>query len=112
MSDVALTVQDIVATGLTPSYTGSLSTGNTYQVQNNGRVFLHFKKSAAVDAVITIATPVTKGGYAVADPTVTVPASTGDKMIGPFPPTIFNDDGILEFTCSDVDGLTVAALRL
>jgi hypothetical protein len=113
MADVELTVQDCRATGITPSYTGSLSTENTYQVQNNGHVFLHFKKSGAGAATITITTPKTVGGLAVADQTISVPATTGDKMIGPFPPSIYNDaDGILEFTSDEVTGLTVAAVRL
>jgi hypothetical protein len=113
MADVSLTVQDCVVTGLAPSYTGSLSTENTYQVQNNGRVFLHFKKTGAGECTVTITTPVTKGGLAVADRTLTVPATTGDKMIGPFPPSIYNNSsGLLEFTASEVTDLSVAAVRL
>lgn len=113
MADITLTVQRLLPTGITPSYTGSLSTSNTYYVRNSGRTFLHFKKSAAVNAVVTIATPATVGGLAVAEQAVTVVATTGDKMIGPFPPRIYNDgDGDLVFTLSDVDGLTVAAVEM
>ena len=113
MSEITLTVQRLLPTGVTPSYTGSLSAANTYLVRNSGRVALHFKKSAAVDCVVTIQTPATVGGLAVAEQTCTVPATSGDKMIGPFPPRIYNDgSGDLKFTLSDVDGVTVAVVEL
>ena len=113
MSEVALTIQTLAPTGITPSYTGSLSTENTYQVRNDGKTFLHVKKSAAVDCVVTIDTPGTVGGLAIAQQTVTVVATTGDKMIGPFAPSIYNDSlGDVTVSFSDVDGLTIAAVRL
>ena len=113
MAEITLTVQRVLPTGITPSYTGSLSTSNTYLVRNSGRVLLHFKKSAAVICTVTIATPPTVGGLAVAEQTCAVPATTGDKMIGPFPPRIYNDGaGDLRFTLSDVDGVTVAVVEL
>lgn len=113
MADVALTVQKMVSTGITPSYTGSLSTSNTYQVRNNGRTFVHFKKSEAADCVVTVETPKLVAGLAVAEQTVTVPASTGDKMIGPFPPSVYNDaNGDVNITLSNIAGLTVAVVTL
>jgi hypothetical protein len=113
MSDVILTPQTMLEAGITPSYTGSLDTANTYIVRNNGRTFLHFLKDAAVDCDVTIQTPATMGGHAVAEQTVTVVATTGDKMIGPFPKRIYNDAlDDLRFTLSDVDGLTVAVVSL
>ena len=114
MSDVPLAVQDIIRAGLAPAFTGSLSAANTYQVRNDGKTLLHFKKSAAVICTVTIVTTAEVDGKAVDDQEVAVPATTGDKMTGPFPPAIYNVKGqnYLEFTLSDVDGLTVAALRL
>jgi len=112
MADVRLTPQTLVPTGVTPSYTGSLDTANTYQVRNTGRCLLHFKKSGAGDCTVTITTPATKGGLAVADQTVVVAATTGDEMIGPFPPSIYNNTiGDVEFTCSEITGLTVAVIE-
>jgi len=113
MSDVTLTPQDLAATGITPSYTGSLLTTNTYLVRNNGKMFLHFKKAGAGDCVVTIQTPPTVGGLAVAEQTVTVPATTGDKMIGPFPPSIYNSStGDLKFTLGEITGLSVAVVSM
>lgn len=111
-----LTVVNVVKTGLTTSYTGSLdlTASETYKFRNNGRVFLHFKKSEATAASIVIVTPHTVAGLAVADLTVAVPASTGDVMIGPFPPAIFNDSsGDVSFGIgTNVDGLTVLVGKL
>lgn len=113
MADVRLTPQDLLPTGITPSYTGSLSTANTYQVRNNGNVLLHFKKSGAGDCTVTVQTPKTVGGLAVAEQTFTVPATTGDKMAGPFPPAIYNDGSHdLKFTLSEITGLTVAVVEV
>ncbi len=116
MADLRIVVQKMKRSGdgITPTYQGSLSASNTHQVNNNGKVFLHFKKSAAVNAVVTVITPPSLDGNAVADLTVTVPANTGDKMFGPFDPSVYNVLGghDLEWTVSDVDGLTMAAVLM
>lgn len=113
MAEVRIQPQKILKAGITPSYTGSLLTTNTYLVRNNGRIALHFKKSGAGDCVVTAQTPVQVSGLDVAENTVTVPATTGDKLIGSFPPSVFND-GMqdLRFTLSEITGLSVAALEL
>lgn len=113
MADVTLTPQQCGIAGITPSYTGSLSAANTYLVRNSGKVFLHFKKTGAGDCTVTLQTPITVEGLAVEEPTVTVPATTGDKMIGPFSPAVFNDqNGDLKFTLSEITGLSVAVVEL
>jgi len=111
-STVALTAEQVSKSGTIATYT-SVALANTYTVANDGRTMLHFKKSGAGDCVITVVTPGTIQGMAVADLTVTVPATTGDKFVGPFPMSLFNDaNGLLQFTASDTAGLTVAVLRL
>jgi hypothetical protein len=112
--DQSLTVQPSSSSGITPTRTGSLLAGTTtYAFKNDGRTFLAFAKSGASDCTVTIVTPVTVGGVAVADVTVTVPASTGDKMVGPFPRSLFNDaNGKVSFTMSNTTGLTVAVIKL
>ena len=115
MSDVTQAVEEMVRAGLAATYNGSLSLSDTYQVQNDGRTFLHFKKSQAADCIVTIVTTAEVDGKAVADQAVTVPASTGDKFIGPFPPAIYNVKGenYLEYTLgTNIDGLTVALIRM
>jgi hypothetical protein len=52
-------------------------------------------------------TPAMIAGLDVAEMTVSIPASTGDVMLGPFPPSIFNDgNGDMRFNFSEVTGLT------
>ena len=112
MVDVVLTVQKLSPTGITPTRT-AISASNIYLVRNNGRVMLALEKSGAGIATITIQTPVTTGGLAVAEQSLTVPATTGDKMAGPFPPSIYNDDdGDLRFSTNEGTGLTCAVVAI
>lgn len=120
MSTVALTVQDMSRSGITPTRTAAgssplLNITDTFQFNNTGREFLHFMKSGAGACTVTIVTPTTVDGLAVADRTVTVAATTGDVMIGPFPPGMYNTAGsstFAGFTMSEVTGLTVAIVRM
>lgn len=108
------TIQDIVraSSGLTPSYAAGSAT-ETYLIPNNGRVFLHVKKTGAGDCTVTVTTPNSVDSLAVTDYTATVVATTGDKMIGPFQPDTYNNSaGQIAVTLSEVTGLTFAVLRL
>ncbi len=115
MADIQIAPQTLAGkTATTPTRTGSLLTTNNYFVDNNGAMFLHFMKSGAGACTVTIDTPGTVDGNAIANPTITVPATTGDVMVGPFPPSVYNQPGTntILFTLSEITGLTVAALRL
>jgi hypothetical protein len=108
-----VTVQDITtrSNGLTPAYAAGSAT-ETYLIPNNGDVFLHIKKSDVADCVMTMATPNTILGLAITDYTATVPASTGDKMIGPFDPAAFNNTANqISMTLSEIAGLTFGVFR-
>lgn len=111
MAQIAVAVQDINRTGLAPTYTGSLLTTNNYRIPNDGKVFIHAKKSAAVDAVATIVTNSTVDGLAVPDKTVTVPNTDADGLFfGPFPVSIYGAS--LDVSFDNIDGLSIAALRV
>lgn len=110
MADINLSVEQITRLGLAPTYNGSLSISNNYFVPNSGLTFLHFKKTGAGNCNVTVVTTQTILGYAVADPVIVVPATTGDVMIGPFPKNVFGTN--IEFTVDEITGLTVACLRL
>lgn len=114
MGQVRKTPEDIVRSGLAATYISDfvVVATSSFIVRNNGKVILHMKKSAAVNCNLIIITPNTVDGLAVGDRTVVIPATTGDKFIGPFPPSIYNDaNGDMEFTFSDVDGITGAILQ-
>jgi len=113
-TEVRLTVEQMLKAGLTVTYTSSgLLTTNTYKVRNDGKVFLHFKKTGAGACTVTITTPNTSQGLAISDQTVTVDATTGDEMVGPLPPSLFNDSSSdVSFTISDTVGLSIGVIRL
>lgn len=115
MAVVALNATlSIVDTGLTLAYQGSLSATDTYTFPNDGKTFLHCKKSGAGSCTGTVVTPATFRGKAIVDTTFTVPATTGDVMIGPFPPDLYSDPatGLVTVSFSEITGLTVAVIRL
>lgn len=113
MANIDVAVEQLSPAGIDLTDTGSLSTGNTYLIPNDGNVFLHIKKSGAGSCIVTVATPGNVDGNVIADLAVTVAATTGDKMIGPFKPEVYNDgNGKLNVTFSEVTGLTIAAARV
>jgi hypothetical protein len=62
---------------------------------------------------VTINTPGQVAGQDISDLTAVIPLTSGDKMVGPFPPSVFNQsDDSLSLTYDAVAGLTVAAVRL
>lgn len=106
MADVVIAGQALSRTAVTPAYT-AIATGNVYRVLNNGRVILHFKKTGAGIATITFFATRQFGGLDVADFTITVPATTGDRLVADFDTDIFNDtEGYLEFETNEGTGLT------
>ncbi len=112
MADVTLAVQSVGPAGVTPTR-NAVATGNTYKVRNSGRIALLFEKTGAGAAVITVQTPATVAGLAVAEQTINVPATTGDVTAAKFPPAIFNDgNGDLNFTTDEGTGLTCAVLAI
>ncbi len=112
MANVTLAVQTVGPSGVTPTR-NAIATGNTYIVRNSGRVALLFEKTGSGEATITVETPATVAGLAVAEQTITVIATTGDVTAAKFPPAVFNDgNGDLKFTTSEGTGLTCAVLAI
>lgn len=114
---VDLTVYQSVKEGLSiassRTSSGLVASSNTYQFSNDGKVFLLFEKTGAGASTITVTTPGTIQGIAISDLTASVAATTGDVIVGPFPPSLFNDSsGKVQFTISDTVGLSLIALRL
>lgn len=114
MANIAVTVQEIGrSAALAPTYQAPTTT-DTYQFANDGKTFLHVKKTGANACTVTVATPATPAGLALADLTFSVPATTGDRMIGPFDAQFYTDPvtGLTSVTFSEVTGLTFAAIRM
>jgi len=56
---------------------------------NDGKTWIKARNAGAGSHIVTVVTPKTVAGLAVADLTVTVPAAA-TRDIGPFPPADFN----------------------
>lgn len=103
----ALTVQNIVRAGLEASYSAVLTAGNTFT--NDGqRTFIHVVNGSTA-MVVTIATPATADGLAVADRTVSVGANE-EHFIGPFPIAVYGTT--VTVTVDDQTDGTMAALKV
>ncbi len=114
-----LTVQAIAQAGLAPAYAAASATGDGFQNTNDETTFLHVKNTNAAACVVTINPTVTSikapgaGVLTIAPISVSVPATTGDRMIGPFPQYAFTDpSGNVNATYSVSASVTVAAVRV
>ena len=113
MADVIRTPEKISRNGIDLTDISGLLTADTQVIRNNGKVFLHFKNTGAGACIVTFITQGTVDAQAIADRTVTVPATTGDIHVGPFPPDIYNDASRdLRLTLSEVTGLTMAVAQM
>lgn len=114
MAEVRLTPQDLTraGSGLAPTLKSDMSASDTYLVANDGRTVLYFENTGESSSVVTIVTPTTVDGNAVADKTVTVPATTGKRFVGPFPPHLYNVGNELTFTLTNADDVSNAVYRM
>lgn len=108
-----LTVQNVLQTGVTPSYTQATVDGTSFP--NVGLpILIHVKNTSASASVVTFQTPGKFKGETITVRTVSVPATSGDKMISFFPPDVFNQsDGTVYVDFSTyAAGVTIAALQV
>lgn len=83
----AVAVQSPTVTGLAPSYQAGASGGDTAVLLQGSRYLLHCKNTSAgvISVIVDDATSATPSGTLVStfnpDITVSVPATTGDRMI-------------------------------
>ncbi len=93
MAYTELTVQSPTIAGVIPTNAAAtLTDGNRFI--NTGREFIMITNDGAVNpCVVTIPTPQTINNLTIQDPTVSVPKDGIIKIIGPFPPSIYNNPG-------------------
>jgi hypothetical protein len=106
-----LTTQVVALAGLAPTY--GAAAGST-KVVCGERTFLHVKNAAGSSMTVTLSSTAKVRGQAAADVIVTVPATTGDMMIGPVTSDLFAGatDGLAVVAYSATTSVTVAALRI
>lgn len=110
-----LATQTIIRTGLAPTY--AAATGGGDAMACGSGMFLHIKNASGGALTVTIAIPAGASGYpnaAYTSTAVSVPATTGDRMIGPIRSELYADPttGLATITYSGVTSLTVAAINL
>jgi hypothetical protein len=104
-----LTAQQITTTGLAPVYS-AVAASDT--IQAGAGLFLHVKNAGgSPDTVTLVDAGVTPGGSAATSPTVTVPATTGDRMIA-IPSAFANTGtGLVTVNHSSTASVTAALIR-
>ncbi len=108
-----ITVQSIVAAGLTPTFAAASSGGDT--AINNGQMFLYVRNGHASAArQVTIDSLVNCDQGTDHNIVVSVPGGPSEEMIGPFQENRFSDpDGTgIQITYDDEADLTIAAIQL
>jgi hypothetical protein len=107
-----LTQQVIARAGTTPTYSAAAASTT---VTCGDRSFLHVKNTNGSSMTVTVTATAVVDGQACADLVVTVPATTGDKMIGPITSKLFASaaDGVsASITYSSTTSVTVASLTI
>ena len=111
MATIDLAVQ--VGTGqpgaVALTFTDSLTAGDDYTFDNDGRTYLYAAKGNAAASVLTFTTTKTVNGLAVADPTHTVARSTTSRY-GPFPVDLYGTVVAIA-TVTNEGSLGLAAVR-
>ena len=106
-----LVVQQIALAGVTPSLTHASPAGD--QFLNDGKIYIEVSNTDAATRDVTIASSTKCDQGSTHNVVVTIPATTGKKKIGPFPPSRFTDgNGYAQVTYSAETGLTIGAFRL
>ncbi len=106
-----LVVQEPTLAGITPSYAAADVAGDVFALAG-GTYLVHLKNSNASPRVVTFDTPAKVDGIDIANPTVTVPATTGDKLVKLTAPQLFaNASGQCAMSYDAVTGLTVAVFK-
>lgn len=107
-----LTTQVITRAGLAPTYAAAAGGGDKFIPDDD--VFVHVKNGSGAPITVTFVTPGNVEGEPIADRTVSIPATTGERMIGPFPKQYFADNadaGKCSITYSGVTSLTIAVIE-
>jgi hypothetical protein len=114
LTQTALTVSTITRAGITDTLAAANADGSRFS--NDGKTFLEVANASGDTITVTVETPGTVDGLAIADLEVAVPDGT-TKFIGPFPPSLYNQlagsyTGYVYVTYSSATTVTVAAWRL
>ena len=88
MTRVDVTPQSCSAAGLTLSYVAPTVDG--IMIPGDGQTKVIVKNANVAPVTVTAQTPEQRAGLDVAEQAVSVPANTGEKVIGPFSQATYN----------------------
>ena len=107
-----LTTQTIGATGTAPTFT-AVNASDTITADAGSKMFLEVKNANAGACTVTITdASSTAAGSAATNPTVSVPATTGDRMIFLSPLLANPATGLITVSYSVTASVTAAVFRL
>jgi len=109
-----LTTQQVTRAGITPSYAAAAGGGDACEVGDD--IFVQLKNTNASVRNVTFAIPAAASPYPNVTYTnliVQIPATTGDKMIGPIS-ALFKDPttGLCTITYDAVTNLTIGVFKV
>jgi hypothetical protein len=111
MPQTALTVQEIPHGGAAESFVAAAAAGTGNKFPCDGKTWLHVK-GTGTQKILTIQTPGTVDGLAVAERTITIPATTGDILVPPLPPSQYAQaDNMLYIDLDLATAITYCAFR-
>lgn len=114
MADVTIAKQVLTKTEVAPTYQTLNNTDTYYILNDTARIILYFKNTNGSAAVITFDVTKLVDGLTIADHTISIPATTGERVVGAFPATMQVEGGShagkIKFTCSVATGASVAVL--
>jgi hypothetical protein len=108
MAATALTVQNIVRTGLNPTFSAANADGH-YFTNDGKKTFIYVKNGSGGSITVTLDITQTVDGQEVTDRTVAIPAGE-ERVIGPFPVAYYGASANITF--SGVTSLTIAAMKV
>jgi hypothetical protein len=106
-----LTVTASSLTGTAPTFASAAGGGDVFA--NDGRTYLEVKNAGGSPITVTVVAQSSCNQGTLHDSVTSVPATTGDRVIGPFDMTRYNNSsGQCSVTYSGVTSVTVGAMRL
>lgn len=106
-----LSTQQVTLTGLAPTYGAAAGGGDKFQPGPN--VWLHVKNGSGSPITVTVDSKVPSSYGDDVNIVVSVPATTGERLIGPFSPGRFSgSDGLADISYSGATSVTVAVVRI
>lgn len=114
MARTPITVQQPGLAGATPTYAAPDSANGNSFAWPGYPILVHAKNTNGATRTLTLTASGAKlGGLSLTSPTVTLPATTGDKMVAIVDPAgLVQSDGNIYLDWSADTGVTVAVVRL